>query len=76
MSAPTPDRCRFCPDYATRQWEGVPACRACFLRLVFGEEYKEKCEGCGRTAAAGCDCDGNRLAIGRGERAKGEREEE
>jgi len=33
-----------------------------------------RCEGCGRTAFQGCDCDANRRAIGRGERRKGELE--
>lgn len=65
------DRCRFCPDYATRVWEGVGVCKACFLQVT---GLREVCEGCGRTPAAGCSCSSNMLAIGRGERRKGERE--
>lgn len=34
-----------------------------------------RCEQCGAEWGAGCDCDSNRRAIGRGERAKAEREE-
>jgi len=71
----TANRCRFCPDYATRVWYGCDVCKECFLRLVYGPGKQEPCEGCGRTAAAGCSCPSNALAIGRGERRKAEREE-
>lgn len=34
-----------------------------------------KCPGCGNPPYVGCSCVSNKQAIGRGERAKGEREE-
>lgn len=56
------------------------AAEARIARLVdeaMAREQREgaRCDGCGRLPSAGCDCNDNRLAIGRGERRKAEREE-
>jgi len=53
------------------------AAEARISRLVDEAMAREatRCSDCGRLPSAGCDCDENRRAIGRGERRKGEREE-
>lgn len=56
-----------------------PECHAAIRRAVDGDQRaileRLRCPGCGAAWGSGCSCASNKLAIGRGERAKAEREE-